>query len=152
MVNLHSLLRHLLARPVNTSSLPDASRTPGLTNPNVTQDNIRSTIGKRGWTRTIRPPASYTDSLKRRQMQSWRLPGRPQDYEEDHLIALELGGHPTDERNLWPDPWEPLDNKGAGQKDKVENTLHKAVMSGRISLTEAQIRIATNWQTATEDL
>ena len=26
------------------------------------------------------------------------------DYEEDHLIPLELGGAPRDPNNLWPEP------------------------------------------------
>ena len=31
--------------------------------------------------------------------------GSPSDYQEDHLISLELGGNPTDPRNLWPEPY-----------------------------------------------
>jgi hypothetical protein len=30
--------------------------------------------------------------------------GPATDYEEDHLIPLELGGAPRDPRNLWPEP------------------------------------------------
>ena len=35
---------------------------------NVTQATISSTICKTGWTATIRPPASYTNALKRAQL------------------------------------------------------------------------------------
>ncbi|MGH7883797.1 MAG: hypothetical protein ACREN8_13000 [Candidatus Dormibacteraceae bacterium] len=36
--------------------LPDASCTPGAANLQVNQANIQSTICKRGWSKTIRPP------------------------------------------------------------------------------------------------
>src|SRR5690242_17427199 len=39
--------------------LPDPNCTPGVTNPDVTQDNLDSTICARGYTKTIRPPVSY---------------------------------------------------------------------------------------------
>ena len=38
---------------------------------NVTQATISSTICKTGWTATIRPPASYTNALKRAQLAEW---------------------------------------------------------------------------------
>ena len=38
--------------------------TPGVLNPAVTQATIRSTICGRGWTRTIRPPVSYTNDAE----------------------------------------------------------------------------------------
>lgn len=71
----------------------------------------------------------------------------PSEHEEDHLISLELGGDPTDPRNLWPEP-----GKSPNQKDKIENYLHAAVCAGRISLREAQVRIQTDWTTASDGL
>ncbi len=53
--------------------LPDPGLTPGAINPAVTQGNIGATICVRGWTRTIRPPAQYTEDLKRRQIREYRL-------------------------------------------------------------------------------
>jgi hypothetical protein len=44
---------------------PDPETTPGVINPEVTQANIQQTICVKGWTTTIRPPASYTNSLKK---------------------------------------------------------------------------------------
>jgi hypothetical protein len=41
---------------------PDKFMTPGATNPKVTQANIKRTICKAGWTKTIRPPSSYPRS------------------------------------------------------------------------------------------
>ena len=84
--------------------LADPVRTPGVLNPDVTQANIRSTICRRGWTDTIRPPVDYTNALKSRQMRQYGETGSLSDYQEDHLISLELGGNPTDPRNLWPEP------------------------------------------------
>lgn len=65
------------------------------------------------------------------------------DYEEDHLISLELGGSPTSPANLWPEPH--AGTYGSFQKDKVENYLHAQVCAGKLSLASAQQEIATNW-------
>jgi hypothetical protein len=113
----------------------DPMRTPGVLNPEVTQANIRSTICRHGWTSTIRPPSSYTDELKRKQMRRYRETGSLSDYQEDHLISLELGGDPTDPRNLWPEPYP-----RASQVDQIENELNSQVCSGQLTLAQAQQR------------
>jgi hypothetical protein len=115
--------------------LADSRRTPGVLNPDVTQANIRSTICRHGWTSTIRPPSSYTDDLKRKQMQLYGETGSLSDYQEDHLISLELGGDPTDPRNLWPEPYP-----RASQVDQIENELNSEVCSRRLPLAQAQQR------------
>src|SRR5436190_513507 len=109
--------------------------TPGVLNPTVTQATIGSTICRRGWTRTVRPPVAYTNDLKRKGLQAYRLRGPPSRYQEDHLISLELGGHPTDPRNLWPEPYP-----RASAVDRQENELNAQVCSGGLSLAEAQRR------------
>jgi hypothetical protein len=81
------------------SVVADPVRTPGVVNPDVTQENIRSTICRRGWTSTVRPPVVYTNALKQRQMPAYGETGPLSAYQEDHLISLELGGDPTDPRN-----------------------------------------------------
>jgi hypothetical protein len=111
----------------------DLVRTPGVVNPDVTQQNITSTICKHGWTRTIRPPTDYTNALKLKQMREYGVAGSPSDYQEDHLISLELGGHPTDARNLWPEPYP-----RAAEVDSIENELNAKVCSGDMSLDDAQ--------------
>lgn len=129
--------------------LPDPNRTPGVTNPDVTQANIHSTICVSGWTATVRPSSSYTTSLKERQLASgyaYKGDTNTGDYEEDHLISLELGGSPDAEANLWPEPY--ATTTGARTKDKVENRLHQMVCSGTITLAKAQQAIAKNWFTA----
>lgn len=113
----------------------DLTRTPGVLNPDVTQANIASTICKHGWTRTIRPPTSYTNELKQRQMREYGVAGSLSDYQEDHLISLELGGHPTDPRNLWPEPYP-----RASEVDSIENDLNAQVCSGDLSLESAQLK------------
>ncbi|TML94723.1 MAG: hypothetical protein E6G03_11215 [Actinobacteria bacterium] len=113
----------------------DPTRTPGVLNPDVTQANIDTTICKHGWTRTIRPPTSYTNDLKRKQVREYAVGGALDDYQEDHLISLELGGHPTDPRNLWPEPYP-----RASEVDSIENELNARVCSGQLSLEQAQLK------------
>ena len=111
----------------------DLTRTPGVANPDVTQANIDTTICRRGWTRTIRPPTDYTNALKLKQMREYGVTGTPAQYQEDHLISLELGGHPTDARNLWPEPYP-----RAAEMDSIENDLNAKVCSRSLTLDEAQ--------------
>jgi len=113
----------------------DPVRTPGVLNPAVTDATIGRTICVHGWTRTIRPPSSYTTDLKRRQLVEYGVGGDLRAYQEDHLISLELGGDPTDPRNLWPQP-----QPWATHVDATENDLNDAVCSGRMTLAEAQRR------------
>jgi hypothetical protein len=121
-------------RPAN-AILADPLRTPGVLNPAVTQANIRSTICRHGWTATIRPSVEYTNDLKRRQMRQYGETGSLSDYQEDHLISLELGGNPTDPRNLWPEPYP-----RASDVDRIENDLNSQVCSGQLTLAQAQQR------------
>jgi hypothetical protein len=113
--------------------LASPSLTPGSLNPVVRQANIRSTVCKRGWTATERPPSSYTSALKEQQMPEYGERGPPSGYQEDHLISLELGGNPTDPANLWPEPYP-----RAADVDRIENELNAKVCSGALSLAAAQ--------------
>lgn len=140
--------------------LPDHARTPGATNPAVTQATIGTTICRSGFTRSIRPPVSVTTSLKTAQLDSgYAIDGvaNPTAYEEDHLIPLELGGASADPRNLWPEPWQRASDhptgfaaagRGAQTKDRVEDSLRTRVCDGRITLAAAQQMIAGNWRAA----
>jgi hypothetical protein len=130
--------------------LPIAKYTPGAINPAVTQENIHSTICVPGYTKTIRPPSSYTTKLKIKQLSSFPYLVfnnlNTKDFEEDHLISLELGGSPTDPKNLWPEPY--ASTSGARVKDKLENVLHSLVCDGSILLASAQKAISANWYAA----
>lgn len=128
------------------NGLPNSKLTPGVANPSVTQKNIGSTICVVGYTKTIRPPASYTTGIKRKQLAAgYNLNGdlSTADYEEDHLIPLEIGGHPSAVGNLWPEPW--AGNYGARVKDKLENKLHLLICARQITLAAAQAVFKTNW-------
>lgn len=59
---------------------------PGATNPNVTQANIQETVCAKGDTKTIRPPAYFTNKLKKQQIRAYGYEDtNPKNYEEDHL-------------------------------------------------------------------
>jgi hypothetical protein len=137
---------------------PKQATTPGLVNPNVTQANIQQTICTSGFTDTVRPSSTVTTNLKKKQLKDIHASDQnASHYEEDHFISLELGGHPRDPRNLWPERWgtpgHPLTRLGpfpshlvgAKTKDAVENALKKAVCDGTLTLREAQYIIATDW-------
>lgn len=132
---------------------PDPVMTPGATNPAVTQASIGSTICVSGWTATVRPPVAYTTALKLRQIAAYGYSDTTlADYEEDHLISLEIGGAPKDPLNLWPEPYTvslpdgtPV---GARVKDQLENYLHKQVCGGQVTLNAAQALIAGDWEGA----
>ena len=130
-----------------SSGLPNLKLTPGATNPAVTQANIKETICVVGWTATIRPPVTYTNQLKYRQLHSgYNLNGDldMQDYEEDHQVPLEVGGNPSSELNLWPEPHNIKD--GSYVKDQLENRVHQLVCSGAITLKVGQAAFLGNWE------
>jgi hypothetical protein len=131
--------------------LPNSKVTPGALNPNVTQANIKDNVCKANWTSTVRPPVSYTNKLKATQMATtykseMAIFGMPAaNYEEDHLISLQLGGSPTDPKNLWPQPYA---GNNARKKDVIETKLKNLICTGKITLSDAQKAIATNWVVA----
>jgi hypothetical protein len=124
--------------------LPDLACTPGATDPRVTQENLRSTICRRGYTITVRPPLSVTDPIKRERIAAYGLTGQPQGgCALDHLVPLQLGGAPENVANLWPEPWN--GDANAHMKDAVETFLNREVSRGAMPLAEAQREIAADW-------
>lgn len=127
--------------------LPDPKLTPGVTNPDITQDNIGETICHRSghWsTKLIRPSSSYTNKIKRQKIGEYGYADkRMKSYELDHLVPLTLGGAPRDPRNLWPEIW--VGEFGAHVKDRLEEKLNKLVCDGTLTLKEAQTAISKNW-------
>jgi hypothetical protein len=133
------------------ATLPIARLTPGVVSADVGPDNLKSTICVVGYTsgrrhddgRTVRPPESYTNALKRQQIAEYGyVDTKLGDYEEDHLIPLEVGGDGYAPGNLWPEPYS---GTGARVKDQIENRLHQLVCSGQLGLRAAQQAIAQNW-------
>lgn len=120
---------------------PDPICTPGAIDPAVTQENIFETVCKSGYTKTVRPPTSYTNKLKKQQIEEYGYADtNMKQYEEDHQISLELGGHPSDPKNLWPEP-----HASINEKDTVENYLHRQLCSGKMTLSQVQDLINHHW-------
>lgn len=138
----------IIAKAILITVLPISTITPGALNADITQNNIDKTICTSGYTATIRPAASYTTKLKQTQLAgaySNYKDKNPANYEEDHLISLELGGNPKDPKNLWPQPYA---GTGARAKDQIENKLHLMICAHTITLNEAQKAISQNWYVA----
>ncbi len=130
------------ARGSGLEVLPDAHCTPGATNPQVTQANISTTICRRGWAASVRPPESVTEPLKRASMTAYDDTGPISSYEDDHLVALSSGGSPADPRNQWAEP-----GATPNPKDAVEVAANRAICTGRLTLDQAQTAMATDWIT-----
>jgi hypothetical protein len=142
----HSDWGHHAPAYISRHSLPNPALTPGALNPEVTQSDIKQTICRRGWTRTVRPPEAYTERLKRIDIRKYGYVNHKiWQYELDHLVSLELGGSPTSPQNLWPEPHNSVGGWGSYAKDRLENRLNDLVCSGRLSLASAQRQIAQNW-------
>lgn len=123
----------VVVTPVPAS--PEVSpRRIGRLNPAVTQDTIATTVCVPGWAAKIRPPKSYTNALKRKQLPAGADPAL---YEEDHLMPLSLGGAPRDPKNLWPILWP-----RARLDDAWETRLHRELCAGKVSLSVAQTEIS----------
>lgn len=122
----------LFATTALAGDLPDPVLTPGAVLPEVTQDNIHETICRKvtppekTWSRAHWPPSSYTNRLKREQIEQYGHGDKDlSHYEEDHLVPLSIGGDPKSPQNLWPEPWE--GQWGVRTKDKLETLLFRAV-------------------------
>jgi hypothetical protein len=115
---------------------PNPKDTPGALNPEVTQANILETVCRSAWLEGIQPSASYIDGLKAQQIEALQLSGGPTDYEEDHLVPLCAGGHPTDARNLWRERVSGDWNYKV--KDLLETWVCKSLCRGDLTLEAAR--------------
>jgi hypothetical protein len=99
-----------------------------------------------------RPNSAYTAALKKKQLAEWGYPDKQTvDYEEDHLISLELGGDDSAEANLWPQPYS--GKWGARTKDTLELELGRRICllkidSDYLSLKKARAAAAGDWITS----
>jgi len=127
--------------------LADALCTPGVIDKSVTQDNIQTTICTASYLDSVAPPASFVTPLMQKQMVLYGVGNLSMnDFEENHLIPIALGGAPQDPRNMFPEPLKGQQN--ANDKHVVENALHRAVCKGSVALQLAQRYIAGDWTTA----
>jgi hypothetical protein len=131
------------ARGPGLFTLPDPYCTPGAIDLAVSQQAIESTICRRGFTASERPPEWVSETEKRASLAAYGDTGRMRDYEYDHLVPLELGGAPNDRDNLWAEP-----GASPNRKDALENRLNELVCRRRIALTAAQRQIADDWVAA----
>lgn len=113
---------------------------PGWLDTRVTQANVAQTVCRPGYMREVRPDVAWSRATKDRLLAEGHLTGRRASYELDHLVPLGLGGHPTDPRNLWLQPWA-----DARVKDEQEARLWHAVCDGRMTLEQAQHEILKAW-------
>lgn len=127
------------SRCVEHDGLPDSRCTPGAIRFGVPL----AAICAFGYSRSVRPPESFTEPLKLAQMRAYHLPGSPSDYEEDHLVPLSIGGAPRDPRNLWPEPRSGPNN--AEQKDQLETWAARMACAERIPLARLQHEMASDW-------
>jgi hypothetical protein len=120
---------------VGNQALPDSDCTPGA----VLTTNA-ATVCAVGYTKTVRNvPLSESKQVFAEYGIAYKLHA---NYEVDHLISLELGGSNAI-ANLWPE--SSLIQNGSLTKDKFENYLHAQVCSGKMSLSDAQAEISSNW-------
>lgn len=119
------------------NGMPNSRCTTGATFANVTV----AQVCKPGYAASVRNvPQSEKQQVYAEYGITSHVTGQ---YEVDHEISLELGGS-NDIKNLWPEAAAP--KPGFHEKDQVENYLHQQVCSGKMSLSDAQTKIATNWK------
>lgn len=126
------------------SPVVQADEVAGALNPLVSQENITSTICSTNWTRSIRPPTTYTNKIKKQQMAAAGIAWtKKAEYQEDHWVSLGIGGSPVDASNLVLMPYKGTCN--AKDKDRLEDKLRALVCAKKISLTTAQVEMQYNW-------
>lgn len=142
----------------SVDGLPDRSCTPGASNPEILSANQSATICSPAFsTQAIRDkyaPESYMSSIKPKLMAAYGVKGPPANYALDHLVALEVGGHPWSIDNLWVENRQfsspghlstGLPGPYAEDKDIVENAMKQRVCGGFFELSDAQYAMATVW-------
>jgi hypothetical protein len=124
-------------RILNVDKYPNTSMTPGTVYQNITEKDVCDS----GYSKRIRnvlvlqnKSIYYAYGIK--------YPQPSGAYEVDHFIPLSIGGS-NDDKNLWPQPAQPL--PGFREKDKVEFFLHNEICAGRISIKAAQENIRSDW-------
>ena len=124
------------------SANPDHACSPGAYYSKLTKAVICSSTFRTG------PIRNVPDSEKHQVEAAYGLEPKPygSTLEIDHIVSLELGGS-NDPANLVPEQAAFASNApGFHVKDLLENAVHKAVCSGKLSLRSAQQQIASNWQ------
>lgn len=141
MRNLAGALLYIIA------FVPLSAMAGSVLNPDVRQNTIDATICVSGYTRTVRPSTSYTNSVKRMLLRKSGVnEDRMSKYELDHIVPLALGGHPRNLDNLALQARD--GSNGAHRKDRLEVKLQFLVCTGQVPLHLAQDTIFQDWQGA----
>jgi hypothetical protein len=146
--------------------LPDASHTPGKTDPAITDATVlcahqwaQGPAGQppvKGGGKTYSQAARVTpESLKNQVFADYGLQNPHDDgksYEIDHLIPLSLGGRDV-EQNLWPQTRDRSFQMNAWLKDKLESRLYNILCNHQdgdppLTVQEAQTAIHDDWTQA----
>ncbi len=122
---------------ISLNGMPDSSCTPGAISSSATKEQVCTP----GYSASVR---NVTAETKKLVYSEYGITHHSRgEYEVDHLISLELGGS-NDIANLWPEAASPT--PGFHEKDLVENYLHDMVCKGSMSLEQAQMLIAHDWE------
>jgi hypothetical protein len=115
--------------------LPDRACSPGAYYSGLTRAVICAPGFRTGSVRNVPEAEKHAVEIE------YGMAAKPygRTIEIDHIVPLELGGS-NDIANLYPEL-----APGFRVKDALENTLHKLVCSGAITLHTAQRRIAADW-------
>jgi hypothetical protein len=118
-------------------SLPIRALTPGMTRPVNLEDICASGDSD--------PDPAVSPQLQEAVFREYGIFQRraDKDFQVDYLISPQLGGT-DDVRNLWPQSYKDA-VWNAEAKDALERHLSRLVCEGKVSLTEAQSDIATDW-------
>jgi hypothetical protein len=115
-----------------------------MLNPEVNQSTILTTICQPYYTQLVRPNSHYTNAVKRLLLFKENLPlSDMKNYQLDHVIALTLGGSPSNHSNLAIHSFTGEYN--VRMKDKLSIKLKKMVCNGEIPLHQAQDMMYPDW-------
>jgi hypothetical protein len=134
-----SLAVMLATSRVWASDLAAPIPTPSAIDTEIPQKNVESTVCVKGYTKTVHPPAYYTNELKKRQMREYVCTDmNSRYYGEDRLVPFSVGGNTSDPINLWAEPR--IGEWNADKKDQLELVIYRIVCAQEITLCGSKAR------------
>lgn len=115
----------------------DPVLTPGTLAPGVTVEILRQP----GYAKRVRPGRWASLAMKTKALRRYGIHLTEfRHYTGDHLIPIECGGAPADPLNYWPQP-----KAEAVLKDRLENALHRQIISGTLTIETAADMMRASW-------